>query len=395
MAKRRKYITIAASAAAIILILVGLYFFIKNNRSYKPETEITLSTWYVNDDNLWSGFEEGCKDFNENDGEKLGIKISPRAFESAQQMQDTVEAGEEKPDIIICDTDYAAYLKGEGKLADINALFENYSKNDFNADMLAAATMGDDLLGLPIASEAQVFIVNKAKFADTDSLRTFEQLCSCADEYYGRNQKSFFTISNYSLFFRDALAQLGEKFDGVSPHDTQSENCKHVYRLLAQTAYNRGFRASGGNAVEMLANGDVAAAIVSSAELMPYADKFEGKNFEFLGYPRLKDGKSAFTQRVICATIFDSDAEHEKSAAEFLRRFVSVKNNQDFVGTSGYLPAIGTHETEGSKFYSALMSAVDDEKKAGTAADITPNSQYSQNVKRFNEFLDTIMESLD
>lgn len=395
MAKRKKYITIAASAAAIILILIGLYLFIKNNRSYKPETEQTLSVWYVNDDVMWNGFEAYCKDYNENDGEKLRIKVAPRAFESAQQMQDAVETGEEKPDIMACDSSYAAYLKENGYLADMNALFEEYPKSDLNADMLAEVTAGDSLLGLPVASKTQVFIVNKAMFADTDALKTFEQLCSCANEYYSRNQKSFFTISSYSMFFRDALAQLGEKFDGVSPHDTQSENCKYVYKLLAQAAYDRGFTASGGKAVEMLANGEVAAAIVSSAELMQYADKFEGKNFVFLSYPRLKDGKSVYTENVTCMTVFASNDEREKSAAEFLKRFVSTKNNQDFVDTSGYLPAIGTHETDGGKFYTALMSAVDDEAKAGAPADITPDAQYSQNIKRFNEFLDTIMESLD
>ncbi len=390
-----------AVAAALALLLGGvIYIYFAHYAQFKPDEPQTLSVWYVNDDAMWSGFNAMCGKYNETDGADCGIKVSAKAFDTQKQLYDSVEealAGDgEKPDILVCDTDFAAWLDDESKLADMDKYFSSWETSSYDKSMTAAAKSSKGLASVPIAAETNVFVVNTSLFADSEAISSFEKLCSVADEYYKRSSKSFFTISDYSLFFRDAVAQLGEKFDGVSPHDTDSDNCKYIYKLLAETAYDRGFTSAGGNAAKKLADGDIAAAIISSADLMKYADKLSTDTFEFVSFPYMKDGKPAYTQKVTGMTILASDTTREKSAVEFLRWFTSQKNNSSFVGDSGYLAAIG-NESSSSEFaiYEELMDAVDAMRKEGESTSTAASAEYSVNSRNFDNVMNTIMNSLN
>lgn len=390
-----------AAAAALVLLLGGaIYIYFAHYAPFMPNEPQTLNVWYVNDDAMWSGFYAKCGEYNETEGADLGIKINAKAFDTQAQLyesvEDAIESDGEKPDIIACDTDFAAYLDDEDKLADMDKYFGSWETSGYDKSMTAAAKSSKGLAAVPIAAETNVFIVNTALFADSEAISSFEKLCSVADEYYKRSSKSFFTISDYSLFFRDAVAQLGEKFDGVSPHDTDSDNCKYIYKILAETAYDRGFTSSGGQAAEKLADGDIAAAIISSADIMKYADKLSNGDFEFVSFPYMKDGKPAYTQKVTGMTVLASDNTREKSAVEFLRWFTSQKNNSSFVGDSGYLAAIGK-ENSSSEFaiYEKLMDAVDVMRKKGESTTASASAEYSVNSRNFDNVLSTIMNSLN
>ena len=391
---------LALAAAAVLLLGGVIYIYFAHYAPFKPEQPQTLSVWYVNDDAMWSGFYAMCGKYNETDGADCGIKISVKAFDTQAQLydelSDALASGGEKPDIIACDTDFAAYLDSEDELADMDKYFGSWETSGYDKSMTTAAKSSKGLACVPIAAETNVFIVNTSLFADSEAISNFEKLCSVADEYYHRSSKSFFTISDYSLFFRDAVAQLGEEFDGVSPHDTDSDNCKYIYKLLAETAYDRGFISSGGQAAKMLADGDIAAAIISSADLMKYADKLSGDEFEFVSFPYMKDGKPAYTQKVTGMTILASDSTRERSAVEFLRWFTTQKNNSSFVGDSGYLAAIG-RESSSSEFalYEKLMDAVEAMRRNGDDTTAAASADYSVSSRNFENVLSTIMNSLN
>ncbi len=391
---------LALAAAAVLLLGGVIYIYFAHYAPFKPEQPQTLSVWYVNDDAMWSGFYAMCGKYNETDGADCGIKISVKAFDTQAQLydelSDALASGGEKPDIIACDTDFAAYLDSEDELADMDKYFGSWETSGYDKSMTTAAKSSKGLACVPIAAETNVFIVNTSLFTDSEAISNFEKLCSVADEYYDRSSKSFFTISDYSLFFRDAVAQLGEEFDGVSPHDTDSDNCKYIYKLLAETAYDRGFISSGGQAAKMLADGDIAAAIISSADLMKYADKLSGDEFEFVSFPYMKDGKPAYTQKVTGMTILASDSTRERSAVEFLRWFTTQKNNSSFVGDSGYLAAIG-RESSSSEFalYEKLMDAVEAMRRNGGDTTAAASADYSVNSRNFENVLSTIMNSLN
>lgn len=391
---------IALVMAAVLLLGGVIYIYFAHYAPFKPDEPQTLSVWYVNDDAMWSRFNAMCEEYNETDGASCGITVNARAFDTQTELYDSVcsamESKSELPDILACDTDFAAYLDDEDELADMDKYFGSWETSSYDKSMTKASKSSKGLAAVPIAAETQVFIVNTDLFADSEAISSFEKLCSVADEYYKRSSKSFFTISDYSLFFRDAVAQFGEKFDGVSPHDTDSDNCKYIYKLLAETAYDRGFASSGGEAAKMLAEGNLAAAVVSSADLMKYADKLNGDGFVFESFPYMKDGKPAYTQKVTGMTILAADKTREKSAVMFLRWFTSQKNNSSFVGDSGYLAAIGK-ESSSSEFglYEKLMNAVDTMRKKGEDTTRAASAEYSVNSRNFDSVLNTIMNSLN
>lgn len=390
-----------AFAAAVVLLLGGvIYIYNAHYASFKPNEPQELSVWYVNDDALWSGFNAMCDEYNETNGADCDITIKAVAFDDQTSLYesvcDAIDTDGQLPDILACDTDFAAYLDDKKKLADMDEMFGDWDTSGYNKEMLTAAKSSNGLVSVPIAAETDVFVVNTELFSDSEAISSFEKLCSVADEYYSRNSKSFFTISDYSLFFRDAVAQLGESFDGVSPHDTDSDNCKYIYKQLAETAYNRGFTSSNNNAVALLADGEIASAIISSADIMKYAEKLSEGSFEFISFPYMKDGNPAYTQKVTGMTVLASNNTREKCALMFMRWFTSQSKNSDFVSDSGYLAAIGK-ESSSSEYsiYAKLMDAVDAMQKNGKSTTGAASAEYSVNSRNFDSVMSTIMNSLN
>ena len=390
-----------AFAAAVVLLLGGvIYIYNAHYASFKPDEPQELSVWYVNDDALWSGFNAMCDEYNETNGADCDITIKAVAFDDQTSLYesvcDAIDTDGQLPDILACDTDFAAYLDDKKKLADMDEMFGDWDTSGYNKEMLTAAKSSNGLVSVPIAAETDVFVVNTELFSDSEAISSFEKLCSVADEYYSRNSKSFFTISDYSLFFRDAVAQLGESFDGVSPHDTDSDNCKYIYKQLAETAYNRGFTSSNNNAVALLADGEIASAIISSADIMKYAEKLSEGSFEFISFPYMKDGNPAYTQKVTGMTVLASNNTREKCALMFMRWFTSQSKNSDFVSDSGYLAAIGK-ESSSSEYsiYAKLMDAVDAMQKNGKSTTGAASAEYSVNSRNFDSVMSTIMNSLN
>ena len=386
--------------AALLVIAGVLYIYFAHYAPYRPPEPQTLSVWYVDDDAMWGGFAELCAEYNEEDGGKYGIGVQPKAFNTADALYDEVseliESGGELPDMIACDTDFAAWLDEKAVLADMDEYFGDWETSKYDEYMTRASRAGENLVAVPIAAETNVFIVNTDKFSDISAVSNFEKLCSVSSEYYSRNFAGFFTISDYSLFFRNAMAQLGDDFDAVSPHDTKSENCKYIYKQLAETAYDRGFTPSDNAAVYKVAEGKLPCAIVSSADIMKYAGRLEGDNISFAPFPYMKDGKPVYTEKVTGMAILASDSTRERSAAMFIKWFASSNVNSRFVGDSGYIAAVGTEASgSDSEVYVKLMQAVKALKAAGSRVTYEARAEYSENSRNFDNVLRTIMNSLN
>ena len=386
--------------AGLLVIAGVLYIYFAHYAPYRPPEPQTLSVWYVDDDAMWDGFAELCAEYNEEDGGKYGIGVQPKAFNTADALYDEVseliESGGELPDMIACDTDFAAWLDEKAVLADMDEYFGDWETSKYDEYMTRASRAGENLVAVPIAAETNVFIVNTDKFSDISAVSNFEKLCSVSSEYYSRNFAGFFTISDYSLFFRNAMAQLGDDFDAVSPHDTKSENCKYIYKQLAETAYDRGFTPSDNAAVYKVAEGKLPCAIVSSADIMKYAGRLEGDNISFAPFPYMKDGKPVYTEKVTGMAILASDSTRERSAAMFIKWFASSNVNSRFVGDSGYIAAVGTEASgSDSEVYVKLMQAVKALKEAGSRVTYEARAEYSENSRNFDNVLRTIMNSLN
>lgn len=386
---------------AVVLIAAGaVYIYFAHYAPLKPDEATEVTVWYVNNDKMWQNFAGLADNYSSGEGKKYGITVKVKAFDSRTELhKDLNKAIEEKgslPDMVVCDTDYAAYMADKGVLADLSSYFGNWEASSFSEEIAEASSKDGTLVAVPIAAETQVFMVNTKIFPDISALSSFEKLCSVADEYYLRNGSSFFTVSDYSFFFRTAAAQLNDDFDAVSPYDTNNKNCKYIYKLLAEAAYNRGFEASGEDAAKMVGEGKYACAIVSSPEVMRYAYAINANDIEFATYPCMKDGEPAYVEKVTGITMTASDSDSERASAMFIRWFTSAEVESAFVGDSGYiLPTGAAVSVSDFDIYSELQTAMAERRNKSEHYTYEASAEYSVNSRNFDDILNTIMDSLN
>lgn len=386
---------------AVVLIAAGaVYIYFAHYAPLKPDEATEVTVWYVNNDKMWQNFAGLADNYSSGEGKKYGITVKVKAFDSRTELyKDLNKAIEEKgalPDMVVCDTDYAAYMADKGVLADLNSYFGNWEASSFSEEIAEASSKDGTLVAVPIAAETEVFMVNTKIFPDISALSSFEKLCSVADEYYLRNGSSFFTVSDYSFFFRTAAAQLNDDFDAVSPYDTNNKNCKYIYKLLAEAAYNRGFEASGEDAAKMVGEGKYACAIVSSPDVMRYAYALNADDIEFATYPCMKDGEPAYVEKVTGITMTASDSDSERASAMFIRWFTSAEVESAFVGDSGYiLPTGAAVSVSDFDIYSELQTAMAERRNKSEHYTYEASAEYSVNSRNFDDILNTIMDSLN
>lgn len=386
---------------AVVLIAAGaVYIYFAHYAPLKPDEATEVTVWYVNNDKMWQNFAGLADNYSSGEGKKYGITVKVKAFDSRTELyKDLNKAIEEKgalPDMVVCDTDYAAYMADKGVLADLSSYFGNWEASSFSEEIAEASSKDGTLVAVPIAAETEVFMVNTKIFQDISALSSFEKLCSVADEYYLRNGSSFFTVSDYSFFFRTAAAQLNDDFDAVSPYDTNNKNCKYIYKLLAEAAYNRGFEASGEDAAKMVGEGKYACAIVSSPEVMRYAYAINADDIEFATYPCMKDGEPAYVEKVTGITMTASDSDSERASAMFIRWFTSAEVESAFVGDSGYiLPTGAAVSVSDFDIYSELQTAMAERRNKSEHYTYEASAEYSVNSRNFDDILNTIMDSLN
>lgn len=386
---------------AVVLIAAGaVYIYFAHYAPLKPDEATEVTVWYVNNDKMWQNFAGLADNYSSGEGKKYGITVKVKAFDSRTELyKDLNKAIEEKgalPDMVVCDTDYAAYMADKGVLADLSSYFGNWEASSFSEEIAEASSKDGTLVAVPIAAETEVFMVNTKIFPDISALSSFEKLCSVADEYYLRNGSSFFTVSDYSFFFRTAAAQLNDDFDAVSPYDTNNKNCKYIYKLLAEAAYNRGFEASGEDAAKMVGEGKYACAIVSSPEVMRYAYAINADDVEFATYPCMKDGEPAYVEKVTGITMTASDSDSERASAMFIRWFTSDEVESAFVGDSGYiLPTGAAVSVSDFDIYSELQTAMAERRNKSEHYTYEASAEYSVNSRNFDDILNTIMDSLN
>lgn len=386
---------------AVVLVIAGaVYIYFTHYAPLRPDADTEVTVWYVSSDRMWQSFAGLADSYSKGEGAKYGITVRTKAFDSQtelyKQLDKAIDEGSSLPDMVVCDTDYAAYMAKSGVLADLSTYFGNWEASSFNKEMTEAASTDGNLVAVPIAAQTDVFMVNTGLFSDFSAISNFEKLCSVADEYYSRNGGSFFTITDYSLFFRTAAAQLKDDFDAVSPHETSNKNCKYIYNLLAQTAYSRGFGDGGEDAAKQVGEGKLPCAIVSSAEVMKYAYAIDADTVDFAAYPCMKDGEPAYVEKVTGITMTASDTNSERASALFIRWFTSTENNSAFVGDSGYIPAAGAAVSVSDyAIYPELQTAMAERRNNSERYTFEASAEYSVNSRSFDEILNTIMDSLN
>lgn len=385
--------------AALVVVAGCFYIYFEHYTHYRPDTQTEVTLWYTDSDVMGRNFGKLTEKYNSDEGEKYGIKVTLRAFNSRAELYDTVSQCVEKksqlPDIIICDSDFAAYLDGHKKLASLDEHFGEWEKASFDDRILSASMQDDKLLLIPVGAETSVFLVNNEMFGEFDSVNSFEKLCSVAGEYYGRNSKPFFSMGDYSMFFRTAMAQLGDDFDASNPRNTDNDNSKYIYNTLADAAFSRGY-ADMVNPAELVIKGELPCAIVTSPQAMAFADEVKNEQIGINMLPLMKNGKNVYYERIIGAAVIKSDAAKEKSAATFIDWLTAQDNIETLTAGSGYIPAVGSmSDSKKYKLNSELYDTINAAVKQGKAVAFSPDGEYSVNSRSFDAVLKTIMSSLN
>lgn len=384
-------------AAVIILIAVIVYIHFAHYAPLEVPEGTKVEVWYSGDDCLWQSFASLVESYNINEGNEHGIKVIPKSFEGKGALYDAVDAcvsdGGTLPDMVICETDFAAYLSEKKCLAPVDRYFGQWEISYIDEKFVDAAKFNDSLIAIPIAADTGVFMVNKSLFPSDESV-SFEKLCSLSNEYYEKTGKSFYTISDYSQFFRTAMAQYSDSFDGISPHDTKNTNCKYLYKLLAETAYNRSFMAAGASAAKYVAEGELACAALSSSQVMKYRHLMNENEIAFMPYPCAQNGEPVCHERVIGITMLNGSKAEQNASAMFIRWFTAYEQNNDFVGESGYISAVGAMpDNSQDSVYAALSEVVREQENSCSRLIFSPDAEYSENSRNFDSFLKTIMDS--
>jgi len=379
--------------AALFLVGGGVFAYFRYFAPLTPEEPVKLEIWYA-DTSVCGNLPELVKSFNKNEGWYRQVSAETRCFNNEEALlqaaKGAVSTGE-LPDVIICDTHTASYLQGEGKLADAEQFITDIRDAGYDNRLLKACTYKGALRSIPLLYETDMLIINRELYGDAKAIDSFEELCTVANSYYMENREPFFTVTDYSSFFCSAMTQLGETFTAENPFDSDNEDLRYIYDLLATAAFKRGYAATTGNPALLVAKGELPCAIVSSTQIMQAEESIDTEQIELVPVPAMENGDRVYTRNVIGVSILKSDENTEKGAAIFAKWLSSEEIYPKLAGDSGFATALTPENAEETR-KSACRKAVLAVMTAMDYRDFCPSSDYAANSREFNDIIDNIMK---
>lgn len=386
----------------VIIILFGIgsgFYIYKTHYSHEEvEKNTTVTLWYAEDDSLNACIPDIVDEFNAiNDKDiRHNITVDVRSFENYAALKEALSFTRRSsgPDMIVCDANNAAVLKDGGYAAELSEYFDEWNSAEFNSDLVKCISVNGKLAAVPYAADLELMIVNEDFVSDADDISSLEDLCSTAENYYKNNSKPMFSVGDYAKFFRTTMAQFGEEFNAVSPRNTTNDNCKYIYKLLAQSAFDRGMISSD-DPVKTVISGDVPCAIVSSSEIMAHASDM-GKKIKIYACPCVEDGKQVYNLDVRGICICKTNSNRQNAAAEFIKWFISSDVNGEFVADNGYIPVRGTIDDLKSDkaIFAKLTKVISSLDRNAKHTDFAPNIEYVKNYDEFIDVMELVMDSL-
>lgn len=385
----------------LIIILFGLgsgiYIYKTHYAPEKVDENTEIKIWYVGNNSMNARFGSIIEEYNAIDEKfKTDITVSATGFESYAKLNAELESAEPNafPDMIVCDADHAALYKDKNYTIKPSEYFDEWNLEGVNQDFLKCASIGKKLIAIPFAADIQMMLVNTDFVADAGNVSSIEELCALSKTYYDTYGKSMFSISGYAEFFRTAMAQLGEEFDAVSPRSTKNENCKYIYKLLAQCAFDRGMSSSA-DAINDVISGKIPCAIVSSSEIMGHASALN-RSIKVYQCPHMEKGEQVYEPEVQCICICKTNTNRQNASAEFIRWFISEDINAKFVSDSGFIPVTASMSavSSSSPAYSGIKNVISELDSKAKHVNYEPNPEYVANYAEFMYVMQLVMESL-
>lgn len=381
--------------AVAVLLGIGICIFCALGSGSGADGDIDLILWYVEGDEFHDGFADAAEEFN-----SLRVSgktnVTPRGFISFEAIEKALKKvdADDAPDMIACSINEAALLYEGRHTVSCSDETLDLPLDALNEDFVACANLNDEIIAVPYAANTQMMLVNTDKIPDADQITSLEKLCSMSKKYYKENGKGMFTVADYASFFRTAMAQLGESFDAVNPRYTESKNCKNIYNLLAETAYDRGLTVSD-DPVSDVVSGKIPCAIVSSSDIMNSADIIK-ESVEIYPCPCMETGNQVYTLETEGICICASSDERQSASVRFIKWFTSKQINPEFIGESGYIPAAGDMSAlkSDNETFGKLRTVISSHNSKSEHADFPPNADYAKNRAEFIGTMQSVMDSL-
>lgn len=400
MIKNKKAIIVLL--AVLIVLAIALFIYIRHYAPLDVDEGEIVRVWYVNDCKAWSEIDELTERFNESEGEKLGIKAQSYELSSADELRQALsrikERGLAMPDVLLCDADLAAELYEEELLVDVSEYFGSWEELFCNKDAVNASSIEGKLITVPVAMSVNIAAANKESLeSGLLECESFEDLCAKAGEYYGKNGTRLFSIADYAEFFRNAMAQLGKSFSAESPHSTDSEECKYIYSLIAEAAYERGVSSAPLDPVSLVAQAKLPLVFMQSDAFVAGCTNESAESIALLeDRPIIEGGENVYSCKAYGMTIFSGDESSENAAAMFIRWFTSSEVNTELCADSGLIPGTGDIEySEDSAAAAMFYDCYKYLKRHADCAGFEPNAAFAKNVAEFNGILRSVMDSMD
>lgn len=390
----RKYKIIIAIVLALLLG-VGIYIGCRHNsrRSVSEQTDLIL--WYVEGDEFHDAFADIAEEYEQLKGSE-NVSLEARGFISFEAIEKALKSvkTDDAPDMIACDVNEAALLYESGRTKKCSEYITEWATEELNEDLIVCASIDDGLVTVPYAANTEMMIVNTEKISDADSIYSIEKLCRLSKKYYNENGNAMFTISDYAAFFKTAMAQLGESFDAVSPRYSDSKNCKKIYDLLAETAFDRGLCVSEDPVADVM-KGKIPCAIVSATQIMSSAEKITDKVGVY-PCPFMKGGEQVYSLEAEGICFCRTDENSRIATEEFVKWFLSKEINRRFIGDSGYCPAVGDMSALASDqpVFEKLKAVIYELSTFSKHADFPANADYAKNYGEFINAMQSVMDSL-
>lgn len=342
-----------------------------------PGDPTNVTIWHYYSGQQEQALDELIKEFNNSEGEELGIVVSAENKGTVSEIATAVsDAADEKigadelPEIFASYTDTAYFMEQEN--ADVIADIGTYMSEEEISEYVEAfwnegveSVTGKTLI-FPIAKSTELLYLNQTDWdvfaaetgAKISDLETWEGLAKVAEDYYNwSGGKAFFGRDAFANYLIVGSIQLGHPILGSDAGKLSVELDKDTMKRLWDNyavPYLKGYYSAYGKfRSDDVKTGDLIAFVGSTSSVTFYPQEVtlddgsvQAIEGEVYALPDFEGSEPYSVQQGAGMAVVHKDEKTERAAIEFLKWFTEVQQNTEFSVKTGYIPVKTEANTE-------------------------------------------------
>lgn len=278
--------------------------------------ESCVSIWYINGDVLERQLKERCRQLQE-ENDNIIIELCP--FESMALLSETLQG--KRPDLLLCSHELAFSLEEQGMLKSLDI-----SGLDYRPELLSAYP-GFGRSFFPIGAAVELLCCTEEPTAA--ELDSFEALCAGFCE-----SGKLMTADSFARLMSTALIQTGADLSADRRENAADPDYLYIHNLLAETALKGSLAAYDQGGAELLEQGKIDAAVISSAGL---ADLPEG--IKVMPVPAMKGGSKSCVADMRGFAYLGNTWDNSRATAYVLKKLISQGGAKELALECGLVSA--------------------------------------------------------